>query len=416
MRILVASRGVLPISDGCGGAETVGYQLAMSMADAGHQVTLLGDLRRTQRSSNVIVRQTRNPASRIARLVPDGLLRWFVLHLFGNLSVALAARRTVRENPDAFDVIHAHGALAVILLTFLVRGVPIVYTEHDATPWSCRYRRLPERTIRKAIYRALNVTAFRRADRVVMLFASQRDEAVRRWRIDREKVSVIPNGTDPSAFDGPGRASPPLDLDRYCLFVGALVPRKSPDLLLDAIADLNDVACVFAGDGPMRAKLERRASELGISDRVRFLGAILPCELGAVYEGAEMLVVPAVSEASPLVAVEAMACGLPVVASRISGLPSLVKDWDTGFLVKPGDVGQLAMAMTFLWGDDSLRARMGQNGRHRVLRDFVWAAVARRYLDVYGSLSGLSADADGVVAITEPSVALVDAEPTAVAV
>jgi glycosyltransferase involved in cell wall biosynthesis len=166
----------------------------------------------------------------------------------------------------------------------------------------------------------------------------------------------------------------------------------------------------------MRAKLERRASELGVSDRVRFLGAIRPRELGAVYEGAEMLVVPAVSEASPLVAVEAMACGLPVVASRISGLPSLVKDWDTGFLVKPGDVGQLAMAMTFLWGDDSLRARMGQNGRHRVLRDFVWAAVARRYLDVYGSLAGLSANADDGVAIPQPSVALIDAEQTAVAV
>jgi glycosyltransferase involved in cell wall biosynthesis len=128
-----------------------------------------------------------------------------------------------------------------------------------------------------------------------------------------------------------------------------------------------------------------------------------------------MLVVPAVSEASPLVAVEAMACGLPVVASRISGLPSLVKDWDTGFLVKPGDVGQLAMAITFVWGDDSLRGRMGQNGRHRVLRDFVWAAVARRYIDVYGSLTGRSSDAEGGITITQPSVGLVDAEPSGVA-
>ena len=415
MRILIASRGVLPIADGCGGAEIVGYQLAVSMADAGHQVTLLGDLRRSQGSSNVIVRQTPNPASRIARWVPDGLLRWFVLHLFGNLAIARAARRTVRETPDPFDVINAHGALAVILLSFFVRGVPIVYTEHDATPWSCRYRRLPERTIRKVVYRTLNVTAFGRADRVVMLFASQRDEAVRRWRIDREKVFVIPNGTDPAVFDTPQREAPRLDLDRYCLFVGSLVPRKSPDLLLDAIADLDDVACVFAGDGPMRAKLERRAAELGVSDRVRFLGAIRPHELGAVYHGAEMLVVPAVSEASPLVAVEAMACGLPVVASRISGLPSLVKDWDTGFLVKPGDVGQLAMAMTFLWWDDELRARMGRNGRHLVLRDFVWDAVARRYLDVYGPSAG-AADPDGVVAVTQPSVALRDEEPTAVAV
>ncbi len=416
MRILVASRGVLPITDGCGGAETVGYQLAVSMADAGHDVTLVGDLRRSARSSHVAVRQIRNPSSRAARFVPDGLLRWFVLHLFGNIAVARAVHRTVREATDGFDLIHAHGALAAILLTFLVRDVPIVYTEHDATPWSCRYRRLPERTIRKVIYRVLNVAAFRRADRVVMLFASQRDEAVRRWRIDGEKVAVIPNGTDPTVFDQAVGEPLGLDVERYCLFVGSLVPRKSPDLLLDAIADLDGVPCVFAGDGPMRARLERRASELGISDRVRFLGAVPPAELGGVYARADVLVIPAVSEASPLVAVEAMSCGLPVIASRISGLPSLVKDWDTGFLVKPGDVGQLAMAMTFVRGDDALRDRMGRSGRRLVLRDFAWQAIARRYLDLYDSLPGLDADTGATVGVIPPAVELIDARDTAIAV
>jgi D-inositol-3-phosphate glycosyltransferase len=416
MRILVASRGVLPITDGCGGAEIVGYQLAVAMAEAGHQVTLLGDLRRSERSSTIDVQQTPNPSSRGARWVPDGLLRWLVLHLFGNVAIALAVRRTVREAPDAFDVIHTHGALATLLLALSIRDIPIVYTEHDATPWSCRYRRLPERTIRKVVYRVLNVSAFRRADRVVMLFASQRDEAVRRWRIDRQKVSVIANGTDPTVFETAEAERPVLDLDRFCLFVGALVPRKSPDLLLDAIADLDGVPCVFAGDGPMRTRLERRASELGISDRVRFLGAVPTAELGAVYQRADMLVVPAVSEASPLVAVEAMSCGLPVVASRISGLPSLVEDWDTGFLVKPGDVGQLAMAMTFLWGDDELRARMGHNGRRRVLRDFVWSSVARRYIEVYRSLPGLGDGVGGTVNVTQQPIELVDAEPAAIAV
>jgi glycosyltransferase involved in cell wall biosynthesis len=416
MRILVASRGVLPITDGCGGAEIVGYELAVSMADAGHDVTLVGDVRRSSRSSHVTVRQTRNPASRVARFVPDGLLRWFVLHLFGNIAIARAVRRTIRDAADGFDVIHAHGALATILLGILVRDMQIVYTEHDATPWSCRYRRLPERTIRKVIYRLLNVAAFRRADRVVMLFASQREEAVRRWRIDGRKVAVIPNGTDPAVFDPVSDEPLALDLERYCLFVGSLVARKSPDLLLDAIADLDGVPCVFAGDGPMRAKLERRALELGISDRVRFLGAIPPAELAAVYGRADVLVIPAVSEASPLVAVEAMSCGLPVIASRISGLPSLVKDWDTGFLVKPGDVGQLAMAMTFLRGDDALRDRMGRSARRLVLRDFEWAAIARRYLDVYGSSLGRDDGAGATVDVIAPAVEVIDARDTAVAV
>jgi D-inositol-3-phosphate glycosyltransferase len=399
MQILIASRGVLPITSGCGGAETVGYQLARSMAEAGHNVTLVGDLRRAAGTQALRVRPMPNPGARVARFVPDGLLRWLVLHLFGNVAIARAVRRAVREEPGRFDLIHAHGALTVILLSFWVRGVPIVYTEHDATPWSCRYRHLPERLVRKAVYRAVNVTAFRRADRVVMLFASQGEEAALRWGIPRDKVTVIANGTDPSVFRVGGFPQTRLDVDRYCLFVGSLVARKSPDLLLDAVAELDDIACVFAGDGPMRSKLERRASELGITDRVRLLGALAPAELGAVYAGAELLVVPAVSEASPLVAVEAMACGLPVVASRISGLPSLVRDWETGFLVKPGDVGQLAMAMTFVLGDDELRRRMGDNGRRRVLREFVWPAVARRYVAVYRTAVGLPPEAEEMVTV-----------------
>ena len=414
MQILIASRGVLPISSGCGGAETVGYQLARSLKEAGHDVALVGDLRHPS-AAPFEVRQTPNPGRSIARVVPDGLLRWLVLHLFGNVAVAREVRRALREEPGRFDLIHAHGALATILLSFLVRGVPIVYTEHDATPWSCRYRGWAERLVRKMVYRTLNVTAFRRADRVVMLFPSQAEEAARRWRIPADKAVVIANGTDPSVFAARPSAPPVLGVDRYCLFVGSLVPRKSPDLLLDALAELDDVSCVFAGDGPMRSKLERRASELGISDRVRLLGAVTPGDLGALYAGADMLVVPAVSEASPLVAVEAMACGLPVVASRISGLPSLVKDWETGFLVKPGNVGQLTMAMTFLLGDADLRARMGKNGQRLVLRDFVWPAVARRYLDVYRSAAGLPPEPDDWVAIADAEPELVDAEPMSVA-
>ncbi len=394
MRILIASRGVLPIRTGCGGAEIVGYQLAKSMAQAGHDVTLVGDVQQpTSPGALLRVHQMSNPGARIARFVPDGLLRWIVLHLFGNVAIALAVRRLMREAPDGFDVIHTHGALAVILLRFWARGTPLVYTEHDATPWSCRYRRWPERAIRKAIYRVLNVTAFRFADRVVTLFPSQAEEAALRWSIPRDKIVVIANGTDPAVLEAGRSNGPSLGVDRYCLFVGSLVPRKSPDLLLDAIAEVEDVACVFAGDGPMRGKLERRASELGISHRVRLLGSIPPADLGSVYAGAEMLVVPAVSEASPLVAVEAMACGLPVVASRISGLPALVKDWETGFLVKPGDVGQLAMAITFVLGDDELRERMGEEGRRRVLREFVWPAVAERYVDVYRAATGIPLDA-----------------------
>lgn len=395
MKILMASRGVVPVKAGCGGAEIVVYQLARSMALQGHEVTLVGDVDEgdLELPSGLEVVRVRNPIRRATRVLPDGLPKWIVQHLLGNVLVARRVRALLRERRGAFDVVHAHGALSALLISFRNRGLPLVYTEHDATPWSCRYRRWYERWIRKAIYRVLNVTAFKRASRVVTVFPSQAREIVRYWKVDPARVSVISNGTDVEVFR-PGkresaRVRTALGFDRYVLFVGSLIPRKCPDLLLEAVAETEDIPCVFVGDGPMRAKLERRARELGIADRVALLGNLAPQELGRIYSEADVLVLPTVSDAFPLVALEAMACGTPVLATRVSGLPEMIEDWQTGFLVKPGDVGQLAMGIRFLTGDDKLRRRMGQNGRRRVLEGFQWSAATEQYLSVYRSVAGL---------------------------
>src|SRR2546430_7607961 len=101
---------------------------------------------------------------------------------------------------------------------------------------------------------------------------------------------------------------------------------------------------------------------------------------------ADLLVLPSLSEGAPLVVLEAMACGTPVVTTRVSGLPSVVKDWETGFLLKPGDIGQLAMTLRFVTGDAALRRRMGAAAVELVRRNYVWPQVARQYLDLYEEL------------------------------
>jgi glycosyltransferase involved in cell wall biosynthesis len=388
MRILIASRGVLPIKAGCGGAEIVAYQLGKNMAIAGHDVTLVADLDpadfETIPGLNVVSVGGRLHA--FVRRLPASLPRWMLQHFMGNLSVARKVRKILRHEGDLYAVIHAHGALSTILISWRTR-TPLIYTEHDATPWSCRYRRWYERAVRKLIYRLVNVTAFKRADRVVTNFELQAKEIVQRWRLEPSKVVVINNATDADLFNaaplGASRVREQYGFERYCLFVGSLIPRKSPDLLLEAVAEAG-VSCVLAGDGPMRHKLERRAQQLGIADKVAFLGSVPPHELGRIYAEADLLVLPTVSDTSPLVALEAMACGIPILASRVSGLPSMIEDWKTGFLVKPGDVGQLAMAIRFLTGDARLRRKMGKNGQRRV-RDFLWPAVTDRYLSLYQS-------------------------------
>lgn len=386
LRVLVVGRGVVPIKLGCGGAELVMYHLSKTLALVGHDVTVVADIVESDFQATTGLRFV-SPAGRLQRWashLPGGFAGWVVRHFVGNLASTLRARKLLRT--ESFDLIHAHANLAAYLLARL-SNIPVVYTEHDSTPWSCHYRRLHERLIRRAIYRLVNVPAFRRVAIVATTCEALRRDLVERWGITATRVQTILNGTDFGPVDlvaGASRVRAPFD--RYCLFVGRLTPRKAPDLILHALVEAPESNCVFAGDGPMRRRLEALARELGVDNRVAFLGDVSPADLCPLYTSADLLLVPSFSESSPLVAYEAMACGTPVLSSRVAGLPDLVHDWSTGFLVKPGDVGQLAIAIRFLTADRESLAKMGAEAQRRVRKRYLWPNVAREYLALYRQL------------------------------
>jgi glycosyltransferase involved in cell wall biosynthesis len=386
LRVLVVGRGVVPIKVGCGGAELAMYQLSKTLALAGHQVTVISDVVESDFPGTPGLRFV-PPKGRLYRLaarLPAGFAGWVVRHLLGNLAGVARARELLRT--ETYDIVHAHANLAAYLLARAV-DVPVVYTEQDSTPWSCRYRRLHERLIRRAIYRLVNVPAFRRVACTATVCESLRLELLERWGIESVHVTAIPNGADFDVFNPHARdVASPSPFDRYCLFVGSLTPRKAPDILIRALVEAPTTNCVFAGAGPMREELELLAVRLGVAERVAFLGSLGPGELAPLYCNADLLVIPSVSEAAPLVAVEAMACGTPVLSSRIAGLPELVHDWGTGFLVKPEDVGQLAIAIRFLTMDREELQRMGARARRSVRKRFLWPSVAREYLTLYHAL------------------------------
>jgi glycosyltransferase involved in cell wall biosynthesis len=387
--VLVATRGVVPIAVGCGGAEVVAYELARAAAAAGHEVVLLSDVSDAEVAHLPRLRYVPVGGRLQRRLqrMRGGFFRWLVQHLVGNLSVARAARRELRSSQ--FDVVHTHGSLATILISWRTR-VPIVYTEHDSTPWSCHYRRWWERAIRKVVYRTVNGAAYSRATCVAATCGSLAAEIVRRWHVDPRRVTTILGAAiDANVFHAkptePSLASTVFGVERYCLFAGRLTPRKAPDLLLHALVEAPEVTCVFAGDGPMRSRLERLAETLGVAERALFLGSVGQADMPALYAAADFVVMPSFSETTSMVAVEAMACGTPVIATRIAELPNLVTDWERGFLIKPGDVGQLAMALRFVDGDADLRARMSKNAQHFV-SELLSPTVSERYLELYASL------------------------------
>ncbi len=195
-------------------------------------------------------------------------------------------------------------------------------------------------------------------------------------------VSIIPNGVDATLFSPPAtRPGGPVRL----LFVGRVVRQKGLDVLFDALAEL-DVTLSWTldvvGDGPARVELAAKANRLGLTEKIRFQGWRGRADMPALFREADLFVFPSRDEGMPNAVLEAMASGLPVVATRISGNEELVRPGETGLLVPPEDAAALGQALARLLGGGEERAAMGHGARRLAEAEYSWQSVARRYLDL----------------------------------
>jgi colanic acid/amylovoran biosynthesis glycosyltransferase len=181
-----------------------------------------------------------------------------------------------------------------------------------------------------------------------------------------EKIRVVHCGVDLKTFDMKRHEGQAHRL----LFVGRLVPAKGVLFLLETIAKIDDAILDIAGDGPQRKCLESKAAALGIGNRVRFLGYQSQQGVRELLRHADVFVMGSFAEGLPVVLVEAMAAGVPVVATRIAGIPELVEEGKNGFLVPPGDPAAAATAVRRLLEDAELRNRFAIAGRVKVEREF----------------------------------------------
>ncbi|GAA2089998.1 hypothetical protein GCM10009823_06130 [Brevibacterium salitolerans] len=301
------------------------------------------------------------------------------------------------------DLVHSHFWMSGLAAGTALRSagldaVPLLHTFHALGTVKRRHQGVldtspPERT-------ALEPHVGREADRIIATCSDEVDELAA-MGLDRDRVSVVPCGVDLRLFDPEGEAEE-TGGKRRIVCVGRLVPRKGVDLVVHALAALTaegfeDVELHVVGGGaeeaclhtdPEARRLRDLAQDLGVADRVVLRGQVPREEMPAILRSARLVACTPWYEPFGIVPLEAMACGVPVVAARVGGLQDTVVPERTGLHVEPHDPASLAAAAARLLSDPQLARRLGAAGTERVRAGYSWATVAARTEEVYAEVRG----------------------------
>ena len=300
---------------------------------------------------------------------------------------ALAALPRALARPagtPAVDVVHAHQGedLATLVLARAAarrHRCRLVVTVHCSVGHTLAGRTLHVRLLR-AVGGRIERTTLCRADAVVVL-TERTAQALRADGVPADRIAVVPSGFEPALFAAPDARVEPTRL--RIGYVGRLAAQKRVDLLVTAFGRMTEPAeLVVVGDGPERARVHRLVEQSPAADRIRTTGFVEHSAVPGVLASLDVLVLPSAYEEMGSVLTEAMAAGLPVVASDVGGIPEVVRHGETGLLVPPGDVAALAAALDRLVADPGLREHLAAGARRRAA-DYSWPSLAARVAELY---------------------------------
>jgi D-inositol-3-phosphate glycosyltransferase len=302
--------------------------------------------------------------------------------------------RFQEEQGRSYDLIHSHYWLSAwvgqaLKARWNVPHVIMFHTLGEAKNRAHLSEREPEYRI------AGERLVAQGADRIICASEGERKLLIEQYGVSPLQTVQVPCGVDTDHFRPRSRAAArrrlrlPAD-EPLVLYVGRIEPLKGIDILLRAAAETDGRfhLLVVGGDSKdarRKAELERLAQEMGITERVFFQDAVSHEQLPMYYNAADICVVPSYYESFGLVALEAMACGVPVVASRVGGLLETVRDGETGYLVPWRCPEPFAERLEMLLANEPLRRSLGRMARTAVER-FRWSEVATRVEDVYHEL------------------------------
>lgn len=286
-----------------------------------------------------------------------------------------------------FTIVHTHGAKAALVgrVAAVIANTPVVIsTVHNSIfydNWSSYKKR-----VMAMVERILTL----KTDAIITVSEALKKELMHREKISKHKLFTIYNGINlnkikTASYDIRKNLQVPC-LGRLVAVIARLAPQKGIRYFIKAAALLKEQQIIFLiiGDGPLREELKAEVETLGLKDRVFFTGhrsnieEILPC--------LDVLVLPSVTEGLPLVILEAMAAGCPVVATKVGGIPEVVNDGVNGLLVEPQNPEQLATAITELINDDIKAAQLGKRGRKIVQQNYTIEQMLDQTMALYSSI------------------------------
>jgi glycosyltransferase involved in cell wall biosynthesis len=379
VRILLINYEYPPVG---AGAATATQAIARSLVASGHSPTVLtagigGFSGTTDEDGVLVIRVASRRQRRESATIPEMVS--FLFH------AAIAVRRVVRS-----------GRIDGVIAFFSFPSGPAAWWAHRDTgvPYviSLRGGDVPGAEPRLVmVHRCL--APFRRkilrSARAVV--ANSSGLKAMSEMADPMQVHMIPNGVD-TVFFSPSTAPRPVNIPSRLLFVGRFQAQKNLEWLLEQLASIRRVSAQpfvleLVGDGPLRPALSLRVRELKLSDVVRFHGWKDRTDLRDIYRSADLVINPSFYEGMPNVVLEAMACGRPVLASRVPGNDTVVADGVTGLLFALDDAASFSDCMQTLLGRPDFASKLGIAARGFAVARYSWAHTAQSYLELLGGTS-----------------------------
>jgi glycosyltransferase involved in cell wall biosynthesis len=374
MRICQITSASFPPEEGIGNYV---YGLSTQLIKKGHTVTIITRGSRGKKHHELVdnIEIIRVPFLPIYPLYMR-IHSFFVNNLFKSLE-------------SKFDIVHIHSPLSPIVQTKL----PVMATIHTPMKTDTQASYNENKNLRTTIWKLsgrfisypLEIKLIKRAN-VITVVANSVAQELQEYPSENKKIIVMGNGIDNTLFKPVGKKSE----KKYILFTGRLSYRKGLFDLIECgkyiCEKYPDVTFIITGSGILSDTLRERINELGLADQFKFLGFVTREELITLYQNATLYVLPSHYEGLPTVLLEAMSCGLPVIATAVSGNLDVITHGKNGILVPPKSPEKIAEAISSLLDDEQLRKNLGENARKTIEENYTWDIISNNYLKYYKTL------------------------------